>query len=285
MRIEQLHHLVKLKANRIDSQDKLDIEPHEIDDYLNKAIWIYLKERFGVLPEQVKRGFETDQVRISQLSSLHIKSPQVQPAVTPIELAPGLYEVRLNSLGRNINGQYFRYLFLTSAIIKASKDGCTKDIRLYHKQEDDTKNTYSSANWIWGQANYNFGKSNFVNTHVKPNTSNQDPDTTMNLEDNRPRFNNDELSSLFIDVRDVYGNKAYDVDKVCISYIKYPNRVFYGGYDHIDGMSNTNSPRIDCDFDEITCNDIVDIAVRLIEGDILGSLEVRLQDDLRNLKN
>ena len=55
MLIDQLHYNVKLEAERVDSQDKIDLEPVEIDAYLNKAIWVYLKERYSVLPDKPKR--------------------------------------------------------------------------------------------------------------------------------------------------------------------------------------------------------------------------------------
>lgn len=285
MLIDQLHYNVKLEAERVDSQDKIDLEPVEIDAYLNKAIWVYLKERYSVLPDKPKRGFETDQMRISQLSSLHIKSPHVQPPLQPVLLQDGLYEVRLNDLGNNIDGQYFRYLFLTDGYIKGIKDGCTKMIGLKHHQVDDSNTIYTAANWTWRRVNYNFGKSSFVNDHITTDESAQSPDVTMDLVDNNSRNNNDELSSLYLDTRNKYGEPQFEIEEVYLSYIKYPNRVFYGGYDHIDGMSNSNSPKIHCDFDEITCNDIVSIAVRLIQKDILSDYNAMVQDEVRNLKN
>lgn len=285
MLIDQLHYNVKLEAERIDSQDKIDLEPVEIDAYLNKAIWVYLKERYSVLPDKPKRGFETDQMRISQLSSLHIKSPHLQPALQPIELQDGIYEVRLNELGNNINGQYFRYLFLTDGYLKAIREGCTKYIGLKHHQVDDGKTIYTSSDWTWRRVNYNFGKSTFVNDHLGIDGSDQSPDTTMDLVDDNNRNNNDELSSLYLDTRNKYGEPQFTIEEVYLSYIKYPNRVFFGGYDHIDGMSKSDSPKVHCDFDEITCNDIVSIAVRLIQKDIQSDYNAMLQDEVRNLKN
>lgn len=285
MLIDQLHYNFKLEAERIDSQDKLDLEPVEIDAYLNKAIWTYLKERYSVLPDKPKRGFETDQMRITQLSSLHIKSPHVQPGLTPTLIEDGLYELQLNELGNNINGQFFRYLFLTDGYIKAKKGNCNKRISLSHHQVDDTKTIYTASNWTWRRVNYNFGKSTFINSHVLPEDSNQSPDVTMDIVDESPRNNNDELSSLYLDTRDKYGDPQFEIETVYLSYIKYPNRVFFGGYDHIDRMSTSDSPKIHCDFDEITCNDIVSIAVRLAEKDIKSDYNAMIQDEIRNLKN
>lgn len=284
MLIDQLHYLYKLEAERVDSQDKIDIERWEIDAYLNKAIWIYLKDRYGIIPEQSKRGFETDQMRITQLSNLHVKSPQVQPPITPKLISDGIYEINLNELGNNIEGQYFRYLFLTDGVVKAKKGNCTKYMSMNHNQVDDSFTIYTEANWTWRRVNYNFGKSTKTNKHNLPTGSKQHPDTTMSLVDTAPRFNNDELSSLYLDTRNKYGEPQFNIDKVLISYIKYPNRVFSGGYDHVDGMSKANDPQIHCDFDEITCQDIVSIAVRLTQKDIISDYNAMLQDEVRDIK-
>ena len=77
------------------------------------------------------------------------------------------------------------------------------------------------------------------------------------------RFNNDQLQSLYIDTTDINGVQQFDVVDACISYIKYPNRVFIGGYDHIDKQSTLTDPQIQFDIDEAFHEKIVRIAVDL----------------------
>jgi hypothetical protein len=284
MLIDEMHYTFNLTLDRIASQDKPDFEAHEIDSYINRAIWVYLKDRYGIHPENIKRGFETDQIRISQLSSLHIKSPHVQPAITPNLIADGIYEVNLNDLGNDINGQYFRYLFLTDGTVKASKDNCDKYIKLNAYQVDDIKTRYSESSWLWRRVQYNFGKSNFIQRFDSSSTDPNDPDTNMLLIDSNSRNNNDQLSSLYLDTRDKYGEPQFEIKEVLLSYIKYPNRVFFGGYDHIDGLSQADSPKIHCDLDSIMCADVVEIAARLANRDILDDYNAYLQDEIRDIK-
>jgi hypothetical protein len=272
MRIEQMHYNFKLGVDRVASNDRPDFAPWEIDEYLNSAIMEFLKIRYNF--NDKKNAFEVDQYRMSELSNLHIKSPELQPAVTPTSLGNGLYEVRLDSLGNNINGQYFRYLFLTKAVLTIQKNNCQKKIRLNLYQTDDFKTFFNQPDWDWGEVHAMFGKSTFVATPTASPVVNDSMDFTANLVTNpglvTERFNNDQLQSLFIDTTDIDGVQQFTVVDACISYIKYPNRVFIGGYNHIDKHSTTATPQIQCDIDEAFHKDIVDLAVQMAMRDIIG---------------
>jgi len=190
MLIDRMHYNFLLQKQRVDSEDRSDFEPYEIDEYLNMAIFLFCKKRYGFDPN--KRGFETDTVRISQLANLHVKSPQVQPGIVPVLVEPGLYEVNLNNLGNNLNGQYFRYMFLTEGYVDAHKSGCTKCVYLNHLPSSQQLDTYSEANWLWRRVNYSFGKSTFQHAHLSDLNMNPiiSPDTTMDLiNDFTRRFN------------------------------------------------------------------------------------------------
>jgi len=283
MRIEQMHYQFKLGLDRVASNDRPDFMPWEVDEYLNKGAFLFLKERYSIHNE-TKSGFETNQKRISELTSLHIKSPEVQPAVVPINLGNGLYEVRLNELGNNISGQYFRYLFLTKGIIKISKDNCTKIVRHTSWQSDDVKNTYNEPSWDWCRVHANFGKSSFVTLPVVSPIVGDSMDVTADLMDNESlvteRYNNDQLPSLFLDTTDRFGTSQFNVDEVCLSYIKYPNRVFVGGYDHIDKHSTSATDPIHCDIDEGFHDEIVRLAVKLATGHIQDQIGVQISTQL-----
>lgn len=268
MRIDQMHYNFELGIDRVASNDRPDFMPWEIDEFLNSAIMEFLKGRYNF--NQERRGFEIDQYRMSELSNLHIKSPELQPAITPINLGNGLYEVRLDSLGNNINGQFFRYLFLTKAVITISKNNCDKKITLNLHQTDDLKTTFNQPDWKFGQIHGMFGKSTVTTIPVPVPAPNTDSaDFTINLLPTT-RFNNDQLQSLYLDTTDVENVQQYEVVNACISYIKYPNRVFVGGYDHIDLHSDSLTSQIHCDLDEAFHKDIVDIAVALAMRSVVG---------------
>jgi hypothetical protein len=278
MRIDQMHYNFELELDRVASNDRPDFMPWEIDEYLNKAIWKFVKTRYGI--NQNKFGFETNQKRIDELSSLHIKSPELQPAVTPINLGNGRWEVRLNSLGNNINGQFFRYLFLTAAEVVIKKGDCTKKIRHTQWQMDDRKTMFSESSWKWNRILANFGRSTFITTPDN-NPNNLDrPYATSDLIVNdgliTEKFNNDELRSLYFDATNYEGEEQFILESVYINYIKYPNRVFFGGYDHIDKHSiNTNDP-VHCDIDESFHPEIVRLAVDYAQQDIQDQFGVQL---------
>jgi hypothetical protein len=280
MLIDEMQYEFKLRKDRVDSGDKVDFEPWEIDSFINNAQWWFLKDRYSIEPVR-KKGFETDQIRISQLDTLHVKSPHLQPGLTPTLIQDGVYEVRLNDLGDNINGQYFRYLFLTDGYIQAEKNACTKFISMDYLQSDDSLTTYTEADWTWRRVNYSFGKSTFAIQHLTTPGSNQDPDSVGLIESVGTNDNlDDELVSIYLDTRDRFGEPQFTINTVYLSYIKYPNRVFFGGYDHIDTLSNSTSPRIHCDLPEAFHDEIVNIAVRLAEKSIVGDYNALIKDEM-----
>lgn len=274
MRIEQMHYNFELGIDRVASNDRPDFMPWEIDEYLNNAIYKFLKDRYRINAGQ--EAFEINQYRISELSNLHIKSPELQPAITPTDLGNGKYEVRLDNLGNNINGQYFRYLFLTKAEFTIRKGTCTKKVRLDLFQTHNTKSYFNQPDWDWDIIHGQFGKSNFLTPpEVSPVVADTMNVTAIIMDDPTlvtEKFNNNRLQSLYLDTTNVDGVSQFDVVNACISYIKYPNRVFIGGYDHIDKQSDNTNDAIQCDIDEAFHQDIVDIAVKLAANDILGGV-------------
>lgn len=237
MLIDEMHYRFDLEVDRVASQDRPDILPPEKDDYLNRAINIFIKDRYG-FDSPKKEGFETSQERISNLMNLHIKSPELQVALTPINLGNGLYEVRLSSLT-------YRYLFLTSAKVMIRKGDCTKTIDHTMWQIDDRKTVFSDASFEWSRVLANFGKSTATAT------------------------TNKQLPSLYFDTRNKTGTQQFDIVSVYISYIKYPNRVCIGGYKHIDDKSADPTTTVtQCDIDDIFHDEIVRIAAQLAFKDI-----------------
>lgn len=264
-----MHYEFKLLYDRVASNDRPDFMPWEVDAFLNQAIDIYVKTRtnFDKFIMQGKTGqeigFESTQFRIDELSSLHIKSPEVQPEILPDNVIDNVYEFKLNSLGNNINGQYFRYMFATKIVLKIKKNGCSKYITGLIWQTDDSKNTFNEPNYKWGRAHCNFGKSSTIIPSIS-NTNLLSPDYTLNLSTGSNATltsRNDELKSLYVDSKDRCNNPQFEVVSARISYIKRPNRVCLGTYPHID--KHASAVPVHCDIDDAFHREIINIAINL----------------------
>ena len=224
MSIQELHYDFKFKVDKVDSLQNENFLPAEIDWILNEAVAIYIKQRFGTNNSK-KIGFEGDQKRIQDLKSLHIKCPtNIQPAVVPILVSTGVYELRLSQLT-------FDFLFLTRGSALASKTNCgQRVISLKEVQNDDYNDVSIDPFWKpsfeWRECPVNFGRT----------------DTLLS-----------DKGSIYL-----YTNGDFNIDEVYIEYLKYPNKVSIGGYNYIDGNPSVLT---ECDLPEETHREIVDIAV------------------------
>lgn len=239
MLIDEMHFRFNKGLDRVASQDRPDMLPNEIDDYLNRAILEFVKDRYGNL-NQIKVGFETNQERISNLMSLHIKSPGPQMPLQATELRNGFYELTLNDLT-------YKYLFLTSAKLLITKNNCDKMIDYTAWQVDDNKNTFNEPSYEWGRVHANFGRSTVIGT-------------------------SNDLSSIYFDTTDKKGVKQFDIKELYISYIKAPERVCLGTYKHIDDLSTLPlTPTAHCDIDDSFHDEVVNIAIQMAFADIQDS--------------
>lgn len=241
MTIAQLHHEFKLEANKIDSNDRPDLLPAEIDAYLNKAIWLFVKSRYG--SETPKRGFETDQLRISNLASLHVKSPELQPVITPSSLNNGIYEVKLTTPTLSYN-----YLALTRARVNIAKSGCTStnDLIKVIETDDRANLRFIKPSYTWKRINARFGKSS-------DGSNNQ---------------------SLYLDT-----GSDFTISNVYIDYLKYPNTVYLGSYDRsLIGLTTSNTP-VQCDIDSAFHPEIVSLAVQELNRDLRDPQSYQISRD------
>lgn len=236
MLIDEMHYRFNLGVDRVASQDRPDFYPNEIDNYLNRAIEVFVKDRYGL--NNRKDGFETNQERISNLMTLHIKCPGPQPPLRPTEISNGIYELSLSLLR-------YRYLFLTSAKLVIEQDDCEKTIDYTAWQIDDSKNLYNEPSFVWSRVHANFGRSTAAST------------------------SNIDLPSIYFDTLDKTGEKKFNIKHVYVNYIKRPDRVCLGTYKHIDDLSPSAVTTIThCDIDDSFHQEIVNIAVTLAEADV-----------------
>lgn len=280
MQITEMHYEFKLQNNKIDANDRVDFKPWEIDQLLNRAILYVIQDRYDI-KKAVRKGFETSQRLITDLANLHIKSPELQPAVVPVSLGNGRYELNLNALGNDIDGKYFRYLFLTKAVLKITKNNCSKLCSVNLHQIDDNKNTYNEPSWQWNRTLANFGKSTYTNLYAGVNNGENDPDyLELILNPITGRYENDNLQSIYFDTTNDKGVSQFNIEEAYISYIKYPNRVFFGGYNIIDTYSNDEDPQIHCDLDDSVHHEIVRQAVFFAYADLQDQLGAQISAKL-----
>lgn len=290
MGIDEMHYVFDLTLDKVTTHDKAYVEPWEKDSFINQAINLYINSVYnsdlytsqGKVPEH--GGFEANQLRIEQLSSLHIQSPIVQPEILPTREVNGLYEFNLNSLGdfvsEDLIPQKFRYMYATKIIIAAKREGCpVRYIRLKPLQTDDIKTRYNCANWDFRQVIGSFGKSSKGIPSI-PNDNLMSNDFSIELSGGvgPTRFDkSDELLSLFVDSTDKYGKKEFDVVGAQISYLKYPNSVCLGGYVTITGQAPL--ARVECDINPNYHHQIVMMAVELATKALKDNIGVGLIKD------
>lgn len=195
MDIASFHYQFKLSKDRIDSLAKQDFNKAEIDWLLHEAQLILVKTRFNAHNTK-NTGFENTQKRIDDLSTLVVKYP-LQPALTPTEIEPGLYELELSSLLYT----YLHYI-AGKATIEVDTD-CLKTAPLKFFQHDDYINAL------------------------------RDPFNSPSLEFipfNFGRSSSGSGTSIYLYSGDLI------ITEVKLDYLKYPARMFYGNYTFIDGV-------------------------------------------------
>lgn len=138
-------------------------------------------------------------------------------------------------------------MFLTRISAVLTSNGCTKKVRVKNHQTDDIYDFFTKPDFDWGIVNVTYGKSN--------------SSTTTNVEKGALYFDTD---------------GAYTLSTIYIDYIKYPNRVFFSGYNHLDGQSSSGSAKIHCDIDAAFHDEIVRLAVLEAHKDIGDVAKLRL---------
>lgn len=144
----------------------------------------------------------------------------LQDGVTPLNPASGIYEVPLVNLS-------FQYLYLISSWVDAEiTPGCTKKVPLKFTQHDDYRYALEDP--------FNSAGEEFIPYNIG-------------------RASNSSNEALYI-------YSPYTISKVYIEYIKVPQRVSYGTYQYLDGVTY---PEQTLETSPSTHQEIVDIACLL----------------------
>lgn len=226
-----MHYSFRGAVDKIHGLTNDDFVPAQIDWLLNLAQLIEIKKRY--MPHNlVRKGFEGSQKRIDDLVVLHVKSPQKQPGITPTLLPDSfldnnVYECKLEDLE-------FQYMFLTGLRASISNSSCSKDIGLDQIEEDDLSEGLINS---FKRPDFNWGKCLFTIDASSENT--------------------DAPGSIYIYSGD------FSVTKVFPSYLRYPRKVFIGGYDSLDGAYEAADAAVSCELPEIIHDNIVNTAAEL----------------------
>lgn len=222
--ISEMVYDFKMKMDRVDSLSQQDFNLGEIDWLLNEAQLVFVKRRFSGASNPKQKGFENTQKRIDDLSTLVIKYP-VQPPILTTLLDTGVYEADLSDT-------VYPYMFLVDAYVDLNIDStCTiTGVPLKFIQHDDLRESLRDP--------FNSPSLEFVPYNLGKSSSG-------------------DSSSIYI-----YGGDlpASSINSVYVEYVKYPSKMWSGGYEYLDGVTY---PTTDCELPDQTHSEIVDIACEL----------------------
>lgn len=226
-----MHYSFRGAVDKIHGLTNDDFNPAQIDWILNLAQLIEVKKRYTPM-NLARKGFQGSQKRLDDLVTLHIKSPQKQPGIAPTLLTDtfldnSVYECKLEDLA-------FSYMFLTGLRATITNGTCTKDIGLDQIEEDDLSegliNSHKRPDFNWGKCLFTIDASS---------------------------ANDDAPGSIYI----YSGN--FEVTKVFPSYLRYPRKLFIGGYDSLDGVYEAADASVSCELPQIIHDNIVNTAAEL----------------------
>ena len=243
MIIEELHYEFFLLSDKIGGNDRRSFSASQVDWFLNKAQQQLINNYVS--------AFETDNRKINELASLHIKYP-LQEAIIALEHNP------INSRGRTVYLYEVRlaqtvlpYQSMTRVWAYSQKSNC--DIKAYGRnmEADDLDDALTNSFDLDEKSFFiNFGR-----------TSNLVPNT-----------NREQISAYVYSLYPIKNKEIY------VEYIKRPQRMNLGGYTYFD---NTLSVRHECELSENLQSKMIDLAVMIAYGS-MNDEAYNLKKDLMN---
>jgi len=145
MNIKEMHYDLKLKLNKLDSNQYRNLKVPEIDWKLNETIELFVK----IVAEPkiaTKLGFEISQRVIDDIRPLVVNQKTLSPFSQQLDFP--VYELPVD---------YFDYLSTSSMIIK--KDECSvKADKIFVRQHDDDfqSSPFDVSSFLWREVNIRF---------------------------------------------------------------------------------------------------------------------------------
>ena len=232
MTVQEMHYEVKLKLNKVDSQDYENLIVPEIDWYLNEAQDIFIKQRYGISNNK-RRGFEASQKRIDDLRQIVVKG-RILPFTTSTS--------DLNAFEACLPTDYLFYIRSRLSISKGDcgdKDGVSA-LQIQHDDLNEVLNDpFYSPSFEWEEVPVVF-------------------------------MGNNSTSCTFGAVLG-YSDGTFALNNLRLDYLRHPLRISWangitGGYTYPNG--NPAAGLQNCELAEHTHHEIVDIAVMIASGDL-----------------
>jgi hypothetical protein len=134
MTVQEQHIDFKRKLNKLDTATYANIEVPFIDEYLNEAMEIFIKNKlYGTTKGQI--GFEVTQKSIEDLRGIVLKTPMDLAPIVAVQEDDKIYSIDLPD----------NYLYFLRAKVEATRLECTKELSCINSQHDDLNNILNSA--------------------------------------------------------------------------------------------------------------------------------------------
>lgn len=220
MTIREQHFDFKVKIDEVDSLTNKGFTDAEIDWLLNEAELVVVRTRLN-LNNFRQKGFEMDQKRIEDLSTLVVRPPEEGDLSLDYHSDLNIYEFNFNDLKH-------KYLMYLRGTVEVVSDNCSSRAEVVQVQTDDIHDALEDP---------------FFTSSGKQVLSNIGRSTTSIGTG----------SSLFF-----YPAVGDLLSNLRIEYLKYPRRVNLGTYTYIDGVQY---PETNSELPEHLHSEVVDQAV------------------------
>jgi len=252
MFIQELHYDIKSTYNKLDSNNRVDLVPAQIDRIINNSSLELVELVYGGNVSKLQQyGFEATQQLTDLLSNFVIKNPD-QPTLSPASYNSDfqVYEFRLSDLE-------YRYLHLLRMYV-TTNCGKIRIGKVYQNEHDDLNvillDAMTRPSKKWKRLVAVLGRSSA----------------------------NDGTSSIY-----VYTNGEFTISGLDVEYLKYPDKVFFGGYDTLEYLSGdltaptSSDPPINSEFPDWVQRTLL---INMCVGNISANLYDYNQSQLRDNK-
>jgi hypothetical protein len=256
MTVEQMHIRYKLLLDKADTQNYADIEPEEIDEFLNMSQERFVKQRYGINNNK-RASFESSQKRTDDLQEL-VRSYTSSVATSSVA------ENKENGFFVSLPADYW---FMINEEVSIESPGCDpitpasgnlKDLATYIVTSGTI--SYAGTDYTTGQT-FKVDQGTFeyqgTGTFVESNQSRtgvtplQHDDYNKVISDPFNKPDKDQVMRLMLDGKvELLSNGKFQLKEYFCRYLKKPNAI---------DLENL----IDCELAEHTHQEIVEIAVSL----------------------
>lgn len=232
MTIQEMHNRIQLRVQKIDSNAYDTLLPEEVDEYINHSVSKFIKDRFEPRSNRFRLGFEQSIKRIEDIRT-HIETDELD--------------------AQEVSQKFFENIYTDKAAFPSDHFlSISVGLKVFYNYNGIEYSTNSGKRVPDGTENTDYKA---LRTKAK---FFQHDDLYSALDDpfNKPTI---QTGIFTIDKDSIYSytNDRFITDKFVLTYIRQPQKVSLSG-------------GTDCDLSEGVHDEIVDLAAKLILGDIGG---------------